>query len=89
LEGKNKVFANCIQAMVGLMAGLYGMIFVLGAIEKNPAVLEFLVFFFLAVILGVIIIFGPLLIIHWLIIIPFCKNLGYISFFKGEKNIIE
>jgi len=85
LEGKNKTFAKGVQIAVGIIGGSYGLIFILGAIE-NPSVLDFLVRLFIAFILGVIVIFGLLYIIHWLIVVPFCKNLGYISIFRDEEK---
>lgn len=92
LEGKNKVFAECMLAAVWLMVIIFGLIFAFGReaiLGKNPSISNlFMYFSFIAVLLTLTAV-GIIFIVHWIIVVPFCKNIGYISLSNNAKYIIE
>jgi len=94
LEGKNKTFAECLSILVWLIATFLGVAFAGGAIEllsndKGVDIGLFIAYAFIVITILLLIVFGIPFIINWIIIVPFCKNLGYISISKDAKYIVE
>lgn len=92
LKGKNKVFAECMLIVMWLVGTFFGIAFSFGAMEllrEGNGIAYFITYAFIVIILLMLIVFGIPFIIHWLIIVPFCRNLGYISTSKNAEYIVE
>jgi hypothetical protein len=90
LDGKSEVFAKRMRIAILLMVLVSGSILGGGAVGiVGRDIGAFLIFVVFVIIAFLLLIFGGLYLIHKLIIVPFCKNLGYISLSKNAKTIIE